>query len=248
MLLLYKGLVGSILDYVSVCYFGMARTHFLRGLRINLGLIQSTPNNSLGVLGGVSPLAERCMYLKYRYLVTVFHKHGHPLRERLETLNRLNSERCLKMFTFQPSRTYAQYDLAALVSVPDIDETMTVALASVDKSMYQSVASRELATITSDYPTENIFYTDGSMIGDVAEFAVHNSNYETGHQLAKPSSVFSAETSAIRMALEHIQICPRGRYLILSDSLSSLMAMRSRRITCKTHPWVYESKQIYWDL
>jgi hypothetical protein len=50
------------------------------------------------------------------------------------------------------------------------------------------------------------------------------------------------------MALEHIQICPRGRYLILSDSLSSLMAMRSRRITCKTLPWVYESKQIYWDL
>jgi hypothetical protein len=41
-------------------------------------------------------------------------------------------------FTFQPSRTYAQYDFAALVSVPDIDETMTVALASVDKSMYPS--------------------------------------------------------------------------------------------------------------
>jgi hypothetical protein len=48
--------------------------------------------------------------------------------------------------TFQPSRTYAQYDLVALVSVPDIDETMTDALASVDKSMYLSVASRELAT------------------------------------------------------------------------------------------------------
>jgi hypothetical protein len=26
------------------------------------------------------------------------------------------------------------------------------------------------------------------------------------------------------------------------------MAMRSRKITCKTHTWVYESKQIYWDL
>jgi hypothetical protein len=34
-------------------------------------------------------------------------------------------------FTFQPSRTYAQYDLAALVLVPDIDETMMDALASV---------------------------------------------------------------------------------------------------------------------
>jgi hypothetical protein len=57
---------------------------------------------------------------------------------------------------------------------------MTVALASVDKSMYPSVTSRELATITSDYNTENIFYTDGSMIDDVAGFAVNNRNYETG--------------------------------------------------------------------
>jgi hypothetical protein len=107
------------------------------------------------------------------------------------------------------------HDLAALVLVPDIDETMTVALASVDESMYPSVVSRELATITSDYPMENIFYTDGSMINDVAGFAVQNRNYETGHQLAKPSSVFSAEISAIKMALEHIQIYPCGRYLIL---------------------------------
>jgi hypothetical protein len=64
----------------------------------------------------------------------------------------------------------------------------------------------------------------------------------------EPSNVFSAEISAIRMALEHIQTCLRGRYLILSDILSSFMAMRSRRITCKAHPWVNESKQIYWDL
>jgi hypothetical protein len=49
------------------------------------------------------------------------------LRERLETLNRLNSKRCMKgfalvaQFSLQPSRTYAQYDLAALVSISDID-------------------------------------------------------------------------------------------------------------------------------
>jgi hypothetical protein len=60
-------------------------------------------------------------------------------------------------FTLQPSRTYAQYDLAALVPIPDIDEPMTDALASVDKNMYPSVAWRELAPITSGYATENIF-------------------------------------------------------------------------------------------
>jgi hypothetical protein len=26
------------------------------------------------------------------------------------------------------------------------------------------------------------------------------------------------------------------------------MAMRSKRITCKTHPWVYDSKQVHLDL
>jgi hypothetical protein len=33
------------------------------GLRVVLGLMQSTSNNSLRVLRGVSPLAERCMYV-----------------------------------------------------------------------------------------------------------------------------------------------------------------------------------------
>jgi nitrite reductase/ring-hydroxylating ferredoxin subunit len=84
------------------------------------------------------------------------------------------------------------------------------------------------------------------MIDDVAGFAVHIRSYEA--KLTKPSGVFLAEISAMRMALEHIQICPHDRYLILSDSLSSFMEMRSRKITCKTHSWVYDSKQIYWDL
>jgi hypothetical protein len=57
--------------------------------------------------------------------------------------------------------TYAQYNLGAFVLVPNIDETITDALTSVDKSMYPSVASNELATITSDY----------TMIDDLAGFA-----------------------------------------------------------------------------
>jgi hypothetical protein len=59
MLLLHKGLIGSVLDYASVCYSGMAKTHMLRlervqyrGIRLALGLMCSTPNNSLEVLSG----------------------------------------------------------------------------------------------------------------------------------------------------------------------------------------------------
>jgi hypothetical protein len=48
----------------------------------------------------------------------------------------------------------------------------------------QVLYSKELTIITSDYSTENIFYTDGSMIDDVAGYAVQNRNYEKGHQLS----------------------------------------------------------------
>jgi hypothetical protein len=59
-------------------------------------------------------------------------------------------------------------------------------------------------------PEENIFYSNGSMIDDVAVSWCPNGDYEAEHQLAKPSSVFSAKISVIRMALERIQICSRS--------------------------------------
>jgi hypothetical protein len=76
MILLYRGLIGSVLEYGSVCYTNMTRTHMLglervqyRALRIALGLMRSTPNNCLRVLSGIPPLAERFEYLNFRYLV-----------------------------------------------------------------------------------------------------------------------------------------------------------------------------------
>jgi hypothetical protein len=92
----------------------------------------------------------------------------------------------------------------------DIDETMANTLASVDKAYTQVSPQENLPQLQ---VTENIFYTDGSLVDDVAGFAVHNRHYETEYQLAKPSSFFLAKISAIRMALEHIIIRPRGRYL-----------------------------------
>jgi hypothetical protein len=53
-----------------------------------------------------------------------------------------------------------------------------------------------------------------------------------GFKLSSPAGVFSAELSALFMALQHIRevIQPPRKCLILSDSLSSIKAMLSRRI------------------
>jgi hypothetical protein len=101
MLLIYRGLIGSVLEYGSVCFAGLAKTHMLlleriqyRALRISMGLMGFTPNNSLGV----SPLLHRLFYLNFRYLINTFHKNGHPLRDKLEKLNGLSPQKCLIPF------------------------------------------------------------------------------------------------------------------------------------------------------
>jgi hypothetical protein len=55
MLLLYRGFIGSVLEYGSVCYAGMARTHMLlleriqyRALGISMGLMGATPKPEVG--------------------------------------------------------------------------------------------------------------------------------------------------------------------------------------------------------
>jgi hypothetical protein len=69
-----------------------------RALRIALGLMGSSPNNYLGVLGGIPPLAERFAYLNFRYFVAIFYRLGHPLRERFEVVGALNVNmgRCIR--------------------------------------------------------------------------------------------------------------------------------------------------------
>jgi ribonuclease HI len=53
-----------------------------------------------------------------------------------------------------------------------------------------------------------------------------------GHKILSPAGVFTAELSALFTALRHIAevIQPRERCLILTDSLSSIKAMLSRKI------------------
>jgi hypothetical protein len=119
--------VGSVLEYGSVCYTGMARTHMLRlervqyrGIRIALGLIFS--KNSLGILSGIAPLAERFVYLNFRCFVAVFYRLDHPLEKRLETLRELNLGRCIAGYcdvlplNIVSSASFTRHDLPALLA------------------------------------------------------------------------------------------------------------------------------------
>jgi ribonuclease HI len=83
----------------------------------------------------------------------------------------------------------------------------------------------------------------------VAGFAVHHSiDSNIGFQMRGPTTVFTAELAAIRMAMDHTENEALGRYLILIDSMSSIRAMESRKISLHIHPFVCECKQKCWQL
>jgi hypothetical protein len=247
-------------EYGSVCFTNMARTHMLglervqyRALSIALGLMGSTPKNCLGVLSGIPPLAERFAYLNFRYLVAAFYRLGHLLRRRVGMLGALNMGRCIRGYSdvlsldIVPSKSFTRHELPALLGVPLVDEHMEKKLANVQGAMYSLVAPRELLTVTSEYGASCIFYTDGYLIEGSADFAVHQMGVGGfGHKILSPAGVFTAELSALFTALRHIAevIRPPERCLILTDSLSSMKAMLSRKIAHQTHPLVYECKQL----
>jgi hypothetical protein len=123
-------------EYGSVCYSGMARTTLrlerfqYRGIRIALGLMRSTPNNSLGVLSGIAPLAETFVYPNLKYLMAVFYRIYHPLKRRLETLRELNLSRCLGGFfdvlplNIVSSESFTRHDLPALLATHFVGDHM----------------------------------------------------------------------------------------------------------------------------
>jgi hypothetical protein len=142
-----------------------------RGIRLALGLMCSTPNNSLGVLSGIPPLPERFFYLNSRYLVAVFYRLGHLLREKLRDLGTMNISRCIQGYfnvlsmDITPSESFTRQKLSALLGTPLVDMHMEYALAGVQDTKYPLV--------TSKYVESAVFYTDGSLIERSAGLAIH---------------------------------------------------------------------------
>jgi ribonuclease HI len=149
----------------------------------------------------------------------------------------------------QPEVGYTRHELGAILSTSRVNRHLEVAHSGVHADMYPVVAPLELRTVIALFSPSNLFYTDGSLMDGVAGFAVHHSmNCNIGFRMRGSASVFTVELAAIRMDMDHIENEALGRYLILTDSMSSIKAMESRKISLHTLPFVYECKQKCWQL
>jgi ribonuclease HI len=106
-----------------------------------------------------------------------------------------------------------------------------------------------VAASCTNFDPNAILYTDGSKSVEGTGCAVfHRENLELTMKLGEPSGVFTAELTAIVLALYHIKSHDPGQFLIVTDSMSSILALESRKISLKTHPLVLKSREALWWL
>jgi ribonuclease HI len=204
--------------------------------RISLGLMQSTLTGTVEVLNGVPPLNLR---FSYRF----------PLAD-------LGSRKMMREFTsvwalrIEPRDSYVQHNFRALLSVAEVVEDMRSALVDFPHALHSVVPSSCFSSIISErFSDSTLIFTDSSRLEEGTGFGIYvPGQLGFGYRLQEPSGVFTAEITALLTALRFVGSGQPCEFLILTDSLSSIEALRSRKISPRTHSVVYECKDALWRL
>ena len=246
LVILYKSLIRSVLDYGSVVY-DYASTSYLkklnsiqnRCLRICCGALKITGSQLLEVECGIPPLylQRKSLQLKYttRTLVSqlpvdLFSKgwqyfYGSYASHNSPFINKIEDFFC--QVSFQDIGKHKALPIP-LWDFPDL--IIDTSLSRVGKKQDHPQVLLSLAYAKIGRYSDHIHvYTDGSKMDEIssAAFYVKQLNYHKSYQL--PScSIYKAELFAILQSLIWIEHSGYQHYLICSDSLSSLFSLQSR--------------------
>ena len=221
-----------------------------RGLRICLGAMRSTNTMSLKVEGNEAPLALRRQYLADRYYFRTFAISRHPCCAAITNLQTVidrggywarrpvpplvNS--IAEYHRLQPRLFSSALPLKHLGTMADLKSPVgdgVVIELPLDYSDAALPLDSQVETFLrinkSDY---HVLYTDGSLTPQADESNVVGAGVfdaTTGAEdrihLDPLFSIFSAELIAILEAIKLARLSHASKILILSDSLSSLMAI-----------------------
>ena len=252
LLRLYRSLVRSKLDYGSIVY-GSARKSYLKvldsihneGLRLALGAFRTSPVNSLYVEANEPSLYSRRQKLALQYILKLKCNPLNPAHKVVfnPQYKRLFERKPSAIPSFgirlEPHITNLNVDLDSIAEykIPEIPPwTMGTAefrfdLTSDKKSETDpSTFQVRYNEIKEHYFSFKPIYTDGSKDGNsVAAAAVYGTKVKKCH-LPNKSSIFSAEVKAIDLALDLIEQSDSTRFIIFSDSLSSLQALHNQKL------------------
>ncbi|KAG1697716.1 RNA-directed DNA polymerase from mobile element jockey [Nymphon striatum] len=257
MLRFYRSLIRSKLDYGSVVY-GSARKSYLRvldpvhnqGLRLSLGAFRTTPAESLYVEAHEPSLYLRREKLSLQYACRLRANPENPCYDvtfhpnHRETFARRQSSiptfglRVLPLFE-QIGLPLGNIARCVLPSIPPWTmhrPIINFSLTGLKKGTTPSyVYLYKFLEVSDSYHGYHHIYTDGSRQNDEVAAAAISSLTSLSSRLPDKSSIFSAESKALLLALDIVENSTYGRYIILSDSLSCLMALDNMKYS---HPTI----------
>ncbi|KAG1672408.1 RNA-directed DNA polymerase from mobile element jockey [Nymphon striatum] len=257
MLRFYRSLIRSKLDYGSVVY-GSARKSYLRvldpihnqGLRLSLGAFRTTPAESLYVEAHEPSLYLRREKLSLQYAcrlranpenpcydVTFHPNHRETFARRQNSIPTFGL-RVLPLFE-QIGLPLGNIARCVLPSIPPwtmYRPIINFSLTGLKKGTTPSIVYlNKFLEVSDSYHGYHHIYTDGSRQNDEVAAAAISSLMSLSSRLPDKSSIFSAESKALLLALDIVENSTYGRYIILSDSLSCLMALDSMKYS---HPTI----------
>lgn len=251
LLIVYKALVLSLIDYGCQAYLGAAATALeklnvlqSKALSICCGACKSTSVSALQVECGVMPLRLRRESLSLRYACVIMAQNNNPTKNILQpTFHQKFSKNKHgnHIFYYQVIPTIQSFNIPPLQThIASI--TWNLAPCDVDLSLSDIISKKTnspdtmrkiaLDYVYSKYSNFIHIFTDGSKLqsGQVSSAIYAPLRFEHAVRLPDGASILTAELHALRMALLNVPTeTPSGKQIaILSDSLGALQTLMRR--------------------
>ena len=245
---LYRSLIRSKLDYGSILY-GSARKSYLQmldtvynqGLRLALGAFRTSPVSSLNVEADEPSLWLRREKLSLQYAIRLAANPFNPafevtfppqFQEYYERKPNAIKSFGLRIAPLLEStninikniQKHSFSDIPSwYITKPNILFDLHNSKKSLSDSHLMKQNFQELQSRLSDYQH---IYTDGSKVEDKVGCAYISGSHHEKIRLPDGSSIFTAESKAIDMALDYVMNNPlENKFVIFSDSLSVLKSL-----------------------
>ena len=247
---LYRSLIRSKLDYGCFIY-GSARKSYIKlldpihhqGLRLALGAFRTSPVESLYAEANEPPLNLRRKRLGLQYAVKLMSDHKNPAFETVFEMPP-NSEMLYEQSNkIPPFGVRIKKELNDLELNPDNvlpsrlpkSPPWTLSQSQIDLRLTNLNKSKTSESTYKDafrdlllaYPGHQEIYTDGSKDKTLVGCAAFSDKSTITKRLNECSSIFSAEAEALMMALEIADTSAENKFIILTDSLSCLEAIKN---------------------
>ena len=265
LLRVYRAIIRSKLDYASPVY-ASARDGVLKRLdsihnmaiRIALGAFRTSPVVSLLAESGEPPLRLRRDMLSLNYLLKIYSLPNHPSYKILFSAtnsNKFSKPRSTKPMAVRMKDYIDSFDdtckhQVAFINAPKPPWLMKkpAVIWDLHKFNKQSTNSDIFQTVFQDvirkYPNFSLIFTDGSKSDNKVGCAFKLDSIEKKFKLPAISSIFTGELKAIELALSYIKGHGLNKSIIISDSLSALLAVQRFN---SPHPLVQRIQSLYVD-